>query len=319
MEHEGWLSALWSSMRSIGVADLLDIAVVSVFIYSILLWFEWTKAAFVARGILILGALYILARQMGMVLTTWIFHGFFAVFVIALVIIFQEEIRRFFERLALWNFRGGRRKPLRTETAEVLLQSISLYAQERIGALIVLRGSDPLERHVEGGVDLDGKLSSALLQSIFDKHSDGHDGAVLIEDDRVRRFGTHLPLSKNLERLVGMGTRHAAALGISELTDALCIVVSEQRGSISVAQNGEIRRMEELHQLEQALTRFIAQHKQQDGRTAGLMETACATTSMKRRSPSVCRSFYGWSLCRALSRRRARTLFPFRFRTCQMD
>jgi uncharacterized protein (TIGR00159 family) len=258
MEHQNWLTALWHSFRAFGIADLLDIAVVSAFIYSILLWFEWTKAAFVARGILILGALYILARQMGMVLTTWIFHGFFAVFVIALVIIFQEEIRRFFERLALWNFRRGRKQPLLSDTAEILLETVSSYAQSKTGALIVLRGRDPLERHIEGGIELDGRVSGVLLQSIFNIHADGHDGAVIIEDDRVRRFGAHLPLSKNLEKLSGVGTRHAAALGVSELTDALCIVVSEQRGTISVAQNGTLRRMDNLHDLGAALTQFLA-------------------------------------------------------------
>jgi diadenylate cyclase len=255
------MNALWSVLRSINWSDLLDMAVVSLFIYSILLWFDWSKSVFVARGILILGVFYIVARQMGMVLTTWIFHGFFAVFVVALVIIFQEEIRRFFERLALWRWSSIKSGPIRSEQVEVLLQSASHYAREHIGALIVLRGRDPLERHIDGGVELDGQLSAPLLQSIFDVHSEGHDGAVLLQNERVHRFGAHLPLSKNLEKLLGVGTRHAAALGISEVTDALAIVVSEQRGTISVAQNGEIRQLSDLHELERLLNRFVATKK----------------------------------------------------------
>jgi len=254
-------SAFWEVVHAINIADALDIAVVSIFIYSILLWFEWTKAAFVARGILILCAFYIFASQVGMVLTTWIFHGFFAVFAIALVIIFQEEIRRFFERLALWRFRNMRSAPLRSEQVEILLQSASHYAREHIGALLVLKGRDPLERHIDGGVELDGQLSGPLLQSIFDVHSEGHDGAVVLENERVFRFGVHLPLSKNLERLVGVGTRHAAALGISEVTDALAIVVSEQRGTISVARNGLLQPISDLHELETVLNDFLAPKK----------------------------------------------------------
>ena len=187
-----WITALWHTFRSISLPDILDMAVVSGFIYAVLLWFEWTKAAFVARGILILAVLYVLARQMGMVLTTWIFHGFFAIFVIALVIIFQEEIRRFFERLALWSWRRGPPIPFRSEMREILVQTTGLFSHSHLGALIVLRGKDLLERHTEGGYDLDGKISGALLQSIFDIHSDGHDGAVIIESGRIRQFGVHL-------------------------------------------------------------------------------------------------------------------------------
>lgn len=256
--------ALWHTCRSISLPDILDMAVVSCLIYAVLLWFEWTKAAFVARGILILAVLYILARQMGMVLTTWIFHGFFAIFVIAVVIIFQEEIRRFFERLALWSWRRGPPIPFRSEMRETLVQSVSLFSHSHLGALIVLRGKDLLERHTEGGFDLDGKLSGALLQSIFDVHSEGHDGAVIIENGRVRQFGVHLPLSKNLARLAGVGTRHAAALGLSEVTDALCLVVSEQRGTISVARHGQLTVIQNLNDLEILLQQFTSRQSESD-------------------------------------------------------
>jgi diadenylate cyclase len=256
MEHLHWAQALLSTFRSISPSDILDITVVAGFIYALLLWFEWTQAAFVARGILILGALYVVARQMGMVLTTWIFHGFFAVFAVALVIIFQEEIRRFFERLAVWNWRKPQ-EPFRPEQVDVLVRSATFYAREKMGALIVLKGRDPLERHMDGGIELDGKISDVLLQSIFDTHSDGHDGAVVLEGGRVQRFGTHLPLSKNLDRLAGLGTRHAAALGLAEVTDAMCLVVSEQKGTISIAHNAELHRVEDLRRLEAALTGFL--------------------------------------------------------------
>ena len=250
------MNALWQTFRSIGMADILDMAVVSIFIYSLFRLFEWTKAAAVARGLFILGVLYVVARYLGMVLTTWIFHGFFAVFIIALVIIFQEELRRFFERLAVWSARP-QAQPFQTNTVDIIVRCVSQCAHERTGALIVLRGRDPLNRHMEGGFDLDGKLSAALLLSIFDIHSEGHDGAVLIDGGRVQKFGLHLPLSKNLPLLAGLGTRHAAAVGITEMTDAMCIVVSEQRGTIGVARRGDFKIMPDPVALAKDLTAYL--------------------------------------------------------------
>jgi len=101
--------------------------------------------------------------------------------------------------------------------------------------LIVLRGNDPLERHINGGTKLDGVVSGALLESIFDPHSVGHDGAVIIEDNRISQFGCHLPLSANTSKYSNLGLRHTAALGLSERSDAICVVVSEERGTISLA------------------------------------------------------------------------------------
>lgn len=251
------IEALWRTFRAVGFADVLDMAVVACFIYIILRWFEWTKAAFVARGILILTALYLIARQMNMVLTTWLFHGFFAIILIALVVIFQEEIRHFFERLASWSWRHPQRLPLTSQRVELLVRSLSVHARARVGALIVIKGKDPLTRHVEGGHELDGCVSEPLLQSIFDVHSDGHDGAVVIEDDRIKSFSVHLPLSKNFDRLSGMGTRHAAALGLSEVCDALCLVVSEQKGTISVASRGQWLPVDGPDQLESVIQNHL--------------------------------------------------------------
>jgi uncharacterized protein (TIGR00159 family) len=252
-----WLRDLWDTFQTIRATDVLDIAVISGLLYFVLLWFKQTKAAFVARGIFIFVIVYVIAQQAGMYLTTWMFQGFFAIFLIALVVIFQEELRSFFERLAVWSLRrAGARAPAPRE-AEVLVRTVGQLARGRIGALIVLRGRDPLERHIEGGHDLDGRLSGPLLLSLFDPHSEGHDGAVVIEGDRVVRFGGVLPLSKAFDRLSGVGTRHAAALGLAERTDALCLVVSEERGSISVARDDMIVPVKSLEELEGRLTTFL--------------------------------------------------------------
>jgi len=122
-----------------------------------------------------------------------------------------------------------------------------------------LRGRDPLERHLQGGFSLGGDLSEALLKSIFDFHSIGHDGAVILEGGRVTRFGCRLPLSKEGAKTARFGTRHTAALGLAELSDALCIVVSEERGTISIAQDGKIETLRGAAQLEKRLSVFYSE------------------------------------------------------------
>jgi hypothetical protein len=174
-----------------------------------------------------------------------------------IVVIFQEELRQFFERIAVWSLARKRVPALGSHTSDILVRTLSDLAKEHVGALMVIRGNDPLERHITGGIPLDGKLSGPLLKSIFDPHSPGHDGAVLVEQDCITRFAAHLPLSKNLTQLSNVGTRHSAALGLAELTDALCIVVSEERGTISFARDGKLREVENLQQLGAVIDSFL--------------------------------------------------------------
>jgi hypothetical protein len=138
----------------------------------------------------------------------------------------------------------------------MLVNTIFDLAHEKVGALLVLTGKDIVMRHIHGGIDLDGALSGSLLKSIFDTHSDGHDGSVLIENWRILQFACHLPLSKDSGQLREKGTRHAAALGLSELTDALCIVVSETTGDVSVARYGQIHKISDEETLVKLLESF---------------------------------------------------------------
>lgn len=238
MEH------LLGMVEGFRVQDLFDIVIITTLIYVILIWFKDTASRFVFAGISLLGLVYILARVFHLYLTSLVLQGFFTILLIALVVIFQEDIRRFFERLAtLGSLRtarknsGERRWPV---DVDVLIESVAELAAKRVGAIIILQGRDPLERHLKGGYDLDGKLTQPLLASIFDPHSIGHDGAVIIHDNRVTKFGCHLPLSHDTEKFGKYGLRHTAALGLSERCDALCVVVSEERGTISVVQDGKM-------------------------------------------------------------------------------
>jgi len=240
--------AFLRALLDIRVTDVVDILLVTALVYAAIVWLRRTQAALVARGILLIALLYIAARALGLQLTAWIFQGFFAIFLIVIVVIFQEELRQLFERVALWRPRR-RRSGDASRSADILVQCLTDLARDHIGALVVLPGSQPIGRYVQGGIELDGNLSVPLLKSLFDPHSPGHDGAVVVEDGRVRRFAAHLPLSRDFRQLAGVGTRHGAALGLAELTDAVCLVVSEERGRISVARDGRLRALGDPQEL----------------------------------------------------------------------
>lgn len=250
----------FTMLQHFRIQDILDIAIISVMIAALLIWFKDRASRFVFLGIILLGAVYLLARVFQLYLTTMVLQAFFTILLFVLVVIFQEDLRRFFERLALL---GRFRKRFYAvaafnESAEILAQTAADLAHKRVGALIVLQGKDPLDRHLTGGHNLDGLLSQTLLESIFDPHSIGHDGAVLIEGNRVMRFGCHLPLSANAAQHGNLGLRHTAALGLSERSDAICIVVSEERGSISLAKGERISVIANASALRIELEAFFA-------------------------------------------------------------
>jgi len=252
------LSRLLGPFLEMRLTDVIDVLLVTALVSAALVWIRRTQAFLVATGIGILIAVYVLAQAVGLQLVAWIFQGFFAIFVIVIVVIFQEELRQLFERVAVRAL--GRRGTvvLGPDPSGVLTACLADFARDRVGILIVLPGRQPISRHVQGGLELDGKLTIPLLKSIFDHHSPGHDGAVIVERGRIARFAVHLPLSKDLEQLGGVGTRHAAALGLAELTDALCLVVSEERGTISVAQAGRLTPLPSAQALGPVLAAFFA-------------------------------------------------------------
>jgi len=235
--------AFFSFFESFRIQDFFDIIIISSLIYVNLIWFKHTTSRFVFVGMSLLGGIYIGARLFHLYLTTLVLQSFFTVLIIAVVVIFQEDIRRFFERLATLRSLGRNHRKdysANSDTVSAIVESVAEFASKRTGALIVIRGNDPLDRQLTGGYRLDGIVTKPLLMSVFDPHSQGHDGAVIIANSRIEKFGCHLPLSTSTEKLGDFGLRHTAALGLSERSDALCIVISEERGTISVAHNAEI-------------------------------------------------------------------------------
>lgn len=247
-------------LQAVRPADVLDIAFISALLYAVLTWFRETTSRPVYIGLAVLAVVYLLARAFDMAMTALFFQAVFAVLLIALVVVFQEDLRRVFERISsLGTLREARLRPSPFSHIDTLVSVASELAARRIGALMVLRGRGPLERHIDRGIEIDGYLSRPLLESIFDPHSTGHDGAVIIQGNRIKRFAAHLPLSRNLKEVRSRGTRHRAAVGLSEVCDAMVIVVSEEHGDIGVAEGGKLQLALPPADLQERLERFCRQ------------------------------------------------------------
>jgi uncharacterized protein (TIGR00159 family) len=236
-------------------SEVVDVALVAVLLWLAIVALRRSGATLALVGLAILGGVYMASLRFELELTTWILRGFFAAFVIVVVVVFQEDIRRLFEQIAVW---GLRRRPAAMPhgSIDVLVRAVARLANERIGALIVIPGREPLERHLDGGIDIGARISEPLVVSIFEPHSPGHDGAVVIGGERVTRFAVHLPLSDDRSQIGQGGTRHAAALGLSERSDALAICVSEERGTVSVARDGRLVVLHRPEALIEELRRF---------------------------------------------------------------
>lgn len=259
------LSLLERLPTALRFADLLDIGVIAVFLYYAWTWLRnrASRAGLAAVGSAVL--LYALARASNMYLTLLLFQAGFTILLLALVLVFQEDLRRIFTRIATLGFHT-RNHTGEDGAVDVLTEVASKLAEERIGALVVLKGREPVEPYVDGGTTLDGRMSVVILYSIFDPASPGHDGAVLVEGNRIERLGVRLPLSRNLAEIGEAGTRHAAALGLSERTDAEVLVVSEEHGTIRIAQRGRLVTMHSQAQLRGRLIEYYRRRQPSPGR-----------------------------------------------------
>lgn len=257
LARETIISQLQQLRANTHIGDLLDILVISALLYLVLSWFRRRGSRTILVGLGSVAGVYLLTRVLNMYLTSMLFHAGFAAALVALVIIFQPEIRRSFNLLAGRKLFGRKRfVAVHLPTIDTIVSTASEFAQNKTGALIVLQGREALDRHVQGGVEVNGDVSYPLLCSIFDHHSPGHDGAVLVDHSKVTRLGALLPLSDNLQEVGSHGTRHTAALGLSEQCDALAIIVSEEHGTISIAQGGKLTPVDSSATLKQRIEGF---------------------------------------------------------------
>ena len=246
-----------SNFGGFGIKDIVDIAIVTLAVYLVLIFIKQTRSFFIFGAIITVFGIDFFARFFSLTLTQQLFQPLLTFFVAIFVVVFQPEIRKFFK----W-FASGRRIAfskmlLPDDSVQTLVRASFEMAKRKIGAIIVLPGDYPLDELVEGGFPLEGKISFPLILSIFDPTSPGHDGAVLVEGSVIKAFGLHLPLAREFSEFARVGTRHRAAAGITERTDALAIVVSEERGEVSIALAGKLEKVSAPETLGDIIHKFM--------------------------------------------------------------
>jgi diadenylate cyclase len=256
------------------IVDALDIVIVTFLLYKLFTLMKGTRAVSMFFGLIVLFALSVIAQQLNLLALNWIISSLKTVWVIAFVIIFQPELRRALASL-------GQRRLLRRfftveETGAIpeVIRAASRMADRGIGAIIVLEKDMGLKNYIETGTKVDARVTSELLETIFTPPGPLHDGAVIIQNDRVAAAGTILPLTQDQRLSQALGTRHRAAIGLTEETDAIVIVVSEETHAISYAQGGKLKRKIDPNTLRSDLLKnfSLSGHKEQDA--AGATATA---------------------------------------------
>jgi len=224
----------------------IDISVVTYVIYKLIMLIRGTRAVQLLKGIVVIVVTWLLSKYFELTTLHWLMSQAFTFGVLALVIIFQPELRRALEQLGRGRLFSRSHSIHDEETLKRMIQevgkSITYMAKRRIGALIVIERETGLNDYVETGIAINGRVSSELLINIFIPNTPLHDGAVIIRKDTVLAAGCYLPLSENPSISKELGTRHRAAIGMSEVSDGLSIVVSEETGQVSFAVNGVVTR-----------------------------------------------------------------------------
>lgn len=258
-----------AALSGIRAADILDIAVVSYVVYKGIELFRETRAKQLIRGIIILFLVWVIAIWWDLVTIKWLLIKVLDYAIIAFALIFQPEIRRALERVGRSNFsilgRGNDRN--REETLKCI-DAVSKAAQnmqeQKIGALIVFERTTPLGEIINTGTVLDAEATMPLIDNVFFPKSPLHDGAMIIRENRVHAAGCILPLTARADLSHQLGTRHRAAVGMSENSDAVVLVVSEETGNISIAENGNLTRNYTAITLREALKSFLLSDEDND-------------------------------------------------------
>ncbi len=256
---------MWSVLQGFRLRDAIDIIVVALVLYRVFVLFKETRVLQMLLGLMGLMAASFVARYFELFSTSWLLDNFWSFWVLALIVLFQPELRRALAQLGQSRLFQGMTTAAREERGHLMdevVKAADALASKRIGALMVLERSTGLGHYAELGVPLDARVSADLLVSLFLPYSPLHDGAAFIRGDRVAAAGCFLPLSRTTDLGRAMGTRHRAGLGLAEETDALVLVVSEETGRISLAVQGQMespldreslrRRIGELFSLDEA-------------------------------------------------------------------
>lgn len=241
--------------------DLLDIAFVSIIVYRILLIIKGTKAARMLAGVGVLIIVSFFSRYFQFYTMDWLISSFWSQIVIVLIILFQPEIRKALAKMGESPFLKGFSMAEELKSLEEIVRAAISLANRKIGALIVLEREVSLQEYVEIGTPLDAKVSKELLLSIFHPTSPIHDGAIVIRGNRVVSAGCFLPITLGTDISRSFGTRHRAGIGITEDTDAVAVIVSEENGAISVAIGGRLETHIDMGTLRDILTELFTDSK----------------------------------------------------------
>jgi len=260
----------WNRIPQIGVNDIIDILIVAFLFYTLMRLIRSTSAARIARSILLLIVVTGLTEIFKLYTLNWILSKILEIGVIALVIMFQPELRRMLERFGGKFFTNlissGTTPTAEQQAIEATVSACAVMSKEKVGALLVFERSSPLEEYFKTGTIIDAKVSDQLLRNLFFKNSPLHDGAVIIRGSRVAAAGCVMPLSENTHLPGDIGTRHRAGIGTSEVSDAVVVIVSEETGTISVAIGGMLKRHLAPQTLGKLLTNeLVAEPEQKSG------------------------------------------------------
>ena len=250
------------SLPKIGVVDILEIIIIAFALYHVTFWVKRTRAWTLVKGVFVLFSAYIVAYILDMSVILWVFDKTIGLGITALLIVFQPELRKALEELgqkkivsSILPFDENKDRNIRftDRTVNEIVRATSELAKAKTGALIIMEKDIILSEYERTGIIIDSAISSQLLINIFEHNTPLHDGAVIVRGNRVVAATCYLPLSDNMELSKQLGTRHRAGVGISEATDSVTIIVSEETGQVSVAQGGELSRGLNSKQLREIL------------------------------------------------------------------
>ncbi len=239
------------------LVNLLDIFIIAALIYSLYMWLKGTRAYHILIGLGILGILYSIANWSGLLLTSQILQYLLGVTLLLIIVVFQPEIRQLLERVSPLVIFRLQSSPISRRILKEITEACFEMSEKRIGGLLVFPRATGISGVVQHGVKLDSLVSQELIVSVFQPSSPIHDGAIIVEKDRVVEAATYLPLSTREHLPPRYGTRHRAALGVSELGDTFCVVVSEESGEVSVASGGDITATADREKLWQTLEKSL--------------------------------------------------------------
>lgn len=250
-----------SQIKNFGLRDAIDIIVVTVVFYQFYMLIKRTRAIQLVKGVMVLVVVSLLAKYFELKTISWLLDKLLQIFVFAIPVVFQPELRKALEQLGRGRFLTRHPTSSGVDTQEQIVEELvhctQVLSKNRIGALIVIERKTGIQDFVETGIKIDGVVSSEFLVNIFIPNTPLHDGAVIIRQDRVAAAGCFLPLSENPTIQKDLGTRHRAAIGLTEITDSIAIVVSEETGAISVGIDGTLTRFMDDKMLRELLLREL--------------------------------------------------------------